>query len=354
MPLETYSDMDQADSLGTNHGIIEMNIDFDGGHLQEGHSCSTISDFDGDCVESSIKEQVESLEALFASQDLDMAISDIETLQGELKRNQDDLRATREHLLEREDDLARLKLERDLATAEKNLLKQQLSLISEDCHVSFQQFVPYSDPCGDIIKQKFEFDEDLSDRLLGCLKDQEKLHERILKTLHGEIEGSSLHRTRERIRRRTIPKFLTLIFRSKAKGGGSTKKKRWTVKLFFGRKNKNPGMKYYAIHDNGSITDDEESVLHVTSPICYKRKSKDEENSLFDEMLKFRQNNENCIQDASEIISLQAKKISSLQNELDKYMDILITDCPSTQSEDDPSIRSCDTSSIFSTSDNSV
>lgn len=350
----------------TNDETIDITIDNNWyGKLEEASSFSTVShdleetDFSDD--ESSIKRQVADIHLLFTNQDLDMAKSDIESLKEELERNQDKLQVAQSQLREKDDDVAKIKLERDLASAEKNLLKQQFTRVvgrlaeeeekhnDEFQHIAFHQFTPCFNLSEEWHGQKVRSDDGISNRLLSCWEGQENLNVQILKELGGKTDASRLT-VGDRHRRPKFWNFLTLIFRSKVREGAPKKKSRVLKCFSIGKKWKNPSLKYYAVHDNVTITDDEESLLEWTDSVCNENGEK-AETWLIDEILALRESSQKCIYDANQYMSIQAGKISTLQNELNHFMDMQMTTCSTSISEDELSMDSMILSDILGDDD---
>ncbi len=298
----------------------------------------------------SIQEHVDNLHVLFSNQDLDMAKSDIQTLKKELKTYQETLEKVQHQLKERNEIIASIKLERDLAAAEKNLIRHYYNraegrLAKDKCANecsddakqirAFHQFIPYTNNAGEDWQggEAFlESDDDVSRRLLSCWNTQDQLNAKIVKNLQGKEDFSRQNRPR-------LLNFITLLFRLKFREVNADMKTiRKALKVLSLRKKwkrKDPNLKYHAMQDNKTIVEDDESIVEWTD---YSSGKYDEngEKGLINEVLACREVSQKCIADANTYMLMQARKIKSLEKELDLLMDVNMSlTISSSRSEDD-------------------
>jgi len=302
---------------------------------------SSISSSSLDLSDHSIKNRVEKLHLLFTNQDLDMAKSDIGILKSELEHHRRKLNEVQSQLQDKDDDIAKIKLERDLADAERKLLRQQfahalqnmednLDTTAEFQHVSVHQFTPGFDVGEEWQDHKVTCD--IGNRLLAGWKEQEEVHHHVLKdlrvrdNLHSSQNGNTGTKNSKVCSHPRCWGFLipSVSFRSKVLG---STKGRGRIKLFsIRRKWKHPTLKYQAIHDNDTVMSEEETSIN-TSPLN-SRRDRIENNSetwLIDKILSFGESNRMCMNDVHQHVAMQTRKINGLQREVTRLMSFQMT-----------------------------
>ncbi len=135
----------------------------------------------------SIKEQVQSIEALMVEHELEETKTKVIQIEKQLDQQQRLLLTTQSLLKEKEEMISKLKLERDLADAERRMTKQQVSMLLDvkgalDNNVA--QFYP-------IDHNADELSGSLESQLLIDLQNQRDLHKIITKQLI-ETKSSSM------------------------------------------------------------------------------------------------------------------------------------------------------------------
>ena len=331
-----------------------LTVDDDGMDSLEGSSISSSS---LDFSDHSIKNHVDKLRLLFTNQDLDLAKSDIGILTSELEHHRRKLDEIRSQLQDKDDAIATMKLERDLADAERKLLRQQfahslqnmednLDPTDEFQHVSVHQFTP----CFDVGEesQDHKVDCDVGIRLLACWKEQEKLHRHVLKDLRERGNPQSPQNGNKGTKNSKvfshprcwglfIPSVHVLSFRSKVRG--SAKGRGRLIKLFpIRRKWKHPTLKYQAIHDHD---DDNDTVMseEETFPVNSSRgndgiEKNNSETWLIDKILSLGEDNRRCINAVHQHVAMQSRNINGLQREITQLMAFQMTATSCSLSED--------------------
>ena len=350
----------------SNDGSVYGNVD--GDKLSEQDQTSTISsdeNIDSSSLsdaESSIQKQVETINLMFSNQDLDMAKCDIESLSEELKRAKVQISEVQSQLKEKDADIARVMLERDLANAETNITKQQYNrckdaLLLEEkkdsddpCadfqHVTIHQFTPGINRCEDWCVRSELPNDDISRRLMDGKNSQDEVKRLVVNWLRERQEPDDQPGKNRNGKFRSI---LTCIFRQ---DNGSKRKwrvfnilsirKRWKESKSISK------LKYVAVHDSETVIGDEDSIIECTDPICNSDAHVGEGNEswLFDEILANAESNLKCIDEANQHINLQARKINSLQREINNLITSQMIAVSTSFSEDEQSLQ--DSSDVFS------
>ncbi len=145
-----------------------------------------------DCQQAdvSIKKQVANIEALIAGHELEDAVSKLEQAERDMEMQQSKMEEFEADLKVKEETVSKLKLERDLADAERRMIKQQLAVLV-DVKGSLDlgnaaQFFPNGHEDSDVVCPNV-----LESNLFTCLQNQEDLHRIVLQRLHQE---KSTHR----------------------------------------------------------------------------------------------------------------------------------------------------------------
>jgi hypothetical protein len=350
-------------------------------------TCSRSLDFSDD--DSSIQKHVEKLHELFTNQDLHMANIDIDALQTELKRQRVRVQDFQHMLKEKEDSISKFKLERDLADAERKLLRQQFVHLLDveegkgGCidvgagedegrfqHVVVHQFHPgypcneWKDWTGDCNSN----DDGIAKRLLDGWKSQEDLHRIILKSLSASgappfIPEQDLHQSKPSCKHLALWKPVIIILEKMRLGCVKGKRSQSRVIKFFSIKRRlrsvKHKMKYQAMHDdNDTIFSDDEAIEGIQ--IILKNVAQydagidttDTNLKLIDEIVSFDEKNRKCANDAHQHMCHQAKRIRSLEREVQRLESLYLGAYSSTRTEasDDTDQFSldCQESDLFS------
>ena len=306
-------------------------------------------DFDLANDDSSIQKQVEKLHKLFTDQDLHMANMDIDGLQADLKKQCKKIGHIQQTLKEKEEVIAKIQLERDLADAERKMLRQQFSHFlhafpgkklegeSKDNgddggqHVVVSQFVPGTYPCNEWKELKIDgkiIDGDIAKRLLDGWKSQENLHRVILKglgpnrvevCLPKDEEGQ--YQSKTHLKKKDRPYWKPILFLLQKMKGKDRSRCRVIKCLSIKKILAKDKMKYQAIHDdNDTIFSEDEEIANGMELVLTENAGKihgcDDacaDLKLIDEIVSFEQKNRKCIHDAHLYIRTLEKKIDCLK-----------------------------------------
>jgi len=352
-------------------------------------TCSRSLDFSDD--DSSIQKHVEKLHELFTNQDLHMANIDIDTLQTELKRQRVKVEDFQQMLKEKEYSISKIQLERDLVDAERKLLRQHFVHIldveegkgefidvgaGEDegrfQHVVVHQFHP-----GDPSNQWKDWTADcnsnvdgIAKRLFDGWKSQENLHRIVLKSLSASgapsfIPEQDLHQQSKPYCKHSALWKPVILILEKMRLGCVKKGKRSqsrVIRLFSIKKRLREvkhKMRYQAMHDdNDTIFSDDEAVggieiiLNKFAQYDVDIDTTDPNLKLIDEIVSFDEKNRKSVNDAHQYMCHQAKRIESLEKEVQRLEYLCLGAYSSTRTEasdamDEFSLN-CQASDLFS------
>ena len=317
-------------------------------------TCSRSLDFSDD--DTSIQKHVEKLHELFTSQDLHMANIDIDVLQTELKRQRVRVQDFQHMLKEKDHSISNFKLERDLADAERKLLRQQFVHLLDvvegkgECidvgagadegrleHVVVHQFHP-GYPCNEWKDWTVDCnrnDDGIAKRLLDGRKSQEDLHRIILKSLSASgappfiPEQDLQQQSNPSCKHLALWKPVIIILEKMRLGCVKGKRSQSRVMKFFSIKRRlrsvKHKMKYQAMHDdNDTIFSDDEAIEGIE--IILKNAARydagidttDANLKLIDEIVSFDEKNRTCANDAHQHMCHQATRIRSLEREVQR------------------------------------
>jgi hypothetical protein len=329
---------------------------------------------------SSISEQIDHLDRLFSSQELEIAQMDIQSLKTELKLKTEKIKEMQTKLDIETNLVSKLELERDLADAESKLIREQIADIlqshssqqsrkevSEDPfrYVLAHQFVPFPSYSSSCSSSPDDYQDDICTQLLEGWQHQEKLHNLVLKKLKlgllstGQEEGedpkhcSMFNPPR---RRKFWKRVFVVLFCSQRrfrkekllqpsryhKYGRFTNYYRpiqdhETIK----RDDENDDMK----DDEGNDDDDvtaftcDDTTTHCDT---IAESSQNISSWLIQELISSDESNRKCIEKVQKLIDMQAAKIQNLEYELRRLLYVSTADansdhsCVSTASCNEP------------------
>ena len=346
--MEVPASKQETNCSDSDFGYILMTSDEEEiGSLQLSNTSSSLFDLadeDGN-DDISIEKYVGQLDLLFTNQGLDMAKTEIQNLETELQKQRKKLLEVQNELKTKEDDVAKIKLERDLADTESKLLKQQFERVLETMggicfdtkdedtnqHVVVHQFTPETvEGCEVHLDENFH--NDIGNRLLDGWDAQEKLQCLLLNDLR-EMDHQTPCCDPVKPRPKSRPRYLRLIrapflvLRSKVVG--SCLKRTRIIRLckVFSIRRKwtkySKRSKYQVMYDdNETIFSDE--ATHIERNVVELVDTGDtdgmDKKCLVEKIVEFGESHRKCIQDACECLAGQKNKINSLQRELSRLM----------------------------------
>lgn len=259
----------------------------------------------------SITEQVQSIEVLMAKHELEEAKAKVKQIEKQLDQHQSQLLTTQSLLKEKEEMISKLKLERDLADAERRMTKQQVSMLLDvkgALDNNAAQFCP-------IDHNTDEFPGSLESDLLNDLQNQRDLHKIIMKHL-VVTKSSSIE----------DPAMMTMDkskLNSKSWYKNITTRKKMCVRMK-GRKKQHK--LYHAVKD-----------CYPEQTISSNKKGISDQHSwLINEIQSFDTKNHENMVSIQSLVRSQSNRIHLLQHEIEKLiaMQIACGDGESTSTDD--------------------
>ena len=264
----------------------------------------------------SIKKQVANIEALIARHDFE----DLQVRLEQAKKMQEmqelQLEECEAVMKEKNDIISKLKLERDLAEAEKRMMKQQLSVIVDvkgniDSSLNAAQFYPIDCQANAILTAHA-----LESELLNGLNDQERLHQNILKQLNrqyltssNDIETKALLNPHSKLPCPLTPNCWYHL-KSQSKSGVRPRLFMACRFLFLRRRSKNEYKSYHAIKD-----------CYQEDIASYEDKHfKNNDQCLMEEIRTFDVKNREKLSRVQSFVDSQSNQINLLQHEVDKLI----------------------------------
>lgn len=307
------------------------------------------SDQSSDQDDISIQKQVANIEVLIAQTDLEDAHTRLDQAKKVLQIQQIQLKESESSLHEKDDMISRLKLERDLAEAEKRMIKHQLSIIVDvkgkvNTSLDAAQFYPIDRADSAILNA-----QDMEAELFNDVCVQEKLHRSIIKQLDKRFLNNTydlgmakrlLQRPRSKLSLLSKPNcFYRLVPARKfdSSHDTTTPSKFMACRLFFTRRNKskNNYKSYQAIQN----CHQEESIS--LEDINNNNNNRDGIN-LMEEIHNFDTMHREKMRRIQRFVKAQSNQINLLQHEVDKLieMNIVCDDSTFTSTDEEDSTMS--------------
>ena len=313
-------------------GIVTDDIDLLASKLEREYdnlSLSSVGSSQQDDI--SIKKQVANIEALIARHDFEDLQATLEQAKKMLEIQELQLKETEENMKEKDDIISKLKLERDLAEAEKRMMKQQLSVIVDvkgniNSSLNAAQFYPIDCQANAILCAHA-----MESELLDGLNDQERLHQSILKQLNrqyltssNDIETKALLNPHSKLPCPLTPNCWYQL-RSQSKSGVRRRLSMACRFLLLRRKSKNVCKSYHAIKD----------CFQEEIASCEDKHFKNNSQYLMEEIRTFDVKSREMLSRIQSFVNSQSNQINLLQHEVDKLIKMQIACDDSTFSSTD-------------------
>ena len=337
--LKKSNTMDPLEEFNVGNNIDQIKSDEEVEILDskiEEHSDSLSCSSSGNQDEVSIQKQVGNIEALIAQHELDETKAKLDEAEKTLESQKSQLKEIDQSLKEKEEMVSKLKLERDLAEAERRMTKHQVSVLLDvkgnlDMDTNPAQFVPF-DNCADdhVCLRTIERD------LLNDLQKQHDLHEAILK----HFEDKKDQHLPPKISRSNVARKLNCWFYFINSRRKMSKVHIGCAKMSFKKMWKKDNNAYHPIQDY--YQEESASLGGITI-----NRDSDKSIQVIDEIQSYEVKSRDNIQQIQRIVRSQNNRILLLQREVEKLMSMQLVCDDSTFSSTDGEDSTTTTSDCF-------